>query len=164
MTSSPPLHPPIEKARETQLLHVQSKVDHSAYSFPSATGWQSSKKSFTAKCRMGFRRSCLVFLCFGWWECWRIFEDGIWNPCRCVWWSFDWLFANSFKMDQCKMSVIPVWMRTTFFTQPMSYLQYPNKNHHSWLMLPNVKWMIKTSWWILIDLIMSSHGTQLNES
>ena len=43
MTSSPSPNP-IEKAWETQLLHVQSKVDHSAYRFPSATGWQSSKK------------------------------------------------------------------------------------------------------------------------
>ena len=39
-------------------------------------------------------------------------------------------------------------IRTTFFTQPISYLQYPTKNHpfHCFqitLMLPNVKWMMK---------------------
>ena len=94
------------------------------------------QKSFTAKRRMVFRRSFCCFYVLGDGNVERVFEDGIWNPCRCVWQSFDWLVANSFKMGQCKMSVIPAWMRTTFFTQPIFYLQYPNKNHHSWLMLP----------------------------
>ena len=67
------------------------------------------------------------------------------------------------------MRVIPALMRNTFFTQPSSYPRCPNKNHpfHCFqiiLMTHASKCQVddETSSWILIDLIMSSHGTQLN--
>lgn len=128
------LPPTIEKAWETQLLHVQSKVDHSAYSFPSATGWQSSKQ-FHSETSDGFSEE--LFVVFMFWVMGMLkgflrmkFEirvdvfDEVLIGC----------FANSFKMGQCKMSVIQWylygWEPHSSPNLEISYLQYPNKNHH----------------------------------
>ena len=43
------------------------------------------QKKLHRKTSDGFSEEFFLFFICWWWECWKVLEDGIWNPRRCFW-------------------------------------------------------------------------------